>query len=130
MNNVTLVLTLTIILGAGVPLTGCTRTVVHNSLSLHGGIIKQANGLTTETIKLKDVKNRRLETEVKLEVERGNVRLELLDNKGQPTVSITSTPRQTVLGKGYLVADASGLIKYRITAIEAENINYSLTINH
>lgn len=137
MNNVALVLTLIMILGACVALASARRytsgTVVYRDYrpsSLHGGFIKQANGSTTETIQLEEVNNRRLNTEVKLEVGRGIVCLELLDNEGQPTASVVSTPGKPALVRGYLIADASGAVKYRISATQAENIDYSLTVDH
>ncbi|MEH2069092.1 MAG: hypothetical protein V7K47_13180 [Nostoc sp.] len=132
MNKVALVLTLMMILGACVALIARSvtfDTVVVGNSPILGGIILQANGSTTETIKLKDVNNRRLNTKVTLEVGRGTVCLELLDDKGQPTSSVVSTPKKPALGKGYLVADASSTVKFRITAIEAENIAYGLTID-
>ncbi|WP_375514164.1 hypothetical protein [uncultured Nostoc sp.] len=133
MNKVAIVLTLMIVLAACVALISARivtfSTVVSRIPRLYGGIILQANGSTTETIKLKDVNNRRLNTEVKLEVGRGTVYLELLDDKGQPTSSLVATPGKPALGKGYLVTDVSSAVKYRITAIEAENIAYSLTID-
>ena len=105
--------------------------------SWHWDSIQQANGTTAETIKLEEVgvpleevSNRRLNTEVKLKVEQGTVRLELLDNKGQPTTSVVSTPGKPALVRGDWFADASGVMKYRIIATEAENIDYSFTVNH
>lgn len=142
MNNVALVLALIMILGAGIALTKTTSyttsvTRVYAPDSWHGGFIKQANSSTTETIKLEEagnsleeVSNRRLNTEVKLEVERGTVCLELLDNKGQPTTSVVSTPGKPALVRGDWFADASGVMKYRIIATEAENIDYSFTVRH
>ncbi len=129
MNKVTIVLTLMMVLGACVALINArlvtSGIIVYPSPYLSGGIILQANGSTTETIKLKDVNNRRLNTKVELKVRRGTVCLELLDDKGQPTSSLVATPGKPALGKGYLVADVSSAVKYRITAIEAENIEYS-----
>ncbi|MBD2100180.1 hypothetical protein [Leptolyngbya sp. FACHB-261] len=71
---------------------------------------------------MQDINNSRLSTEVKLEVELGTVCLELLDGEGQPTASAISTPGKPTLAEGYLVADAAGAAKYRITATEGENI--------
>ncbi len=135
MNNVAIVLTLIMILGAGIALASTTSyttsvTRVYAPSSSHGGFIKQANSTTTETIKLEEVSNRRLNTEVKLEVERGTVCLELLDNKGQPTTTVVSTPGKPALVKGDWFANASGVMQYRIIATEAENIDYSFTVSH
>jgi hypothetical protein len=133
-NNIALVMTLILILGAYIALASAksniTGTVVYRNYSLLGGIIKQANGSTTETIKLEEVNNSHLNTEVKLEVSRGTVFLELLDDNGQPTASVVSTPGKPGVVRGHLVADASGAVRYRITATEAENIEYSLTVHH
>ena len=142
MNNVALILTLIMILGAGIALASTTSyttsgTIYYANDTLHGGSIPQANGTTTETIKLEevgipieDVSNRRLNTEVKLKVKQGTVCLELLDNKGQPTTSVVSTPRKPALVRGDWFTDVSGVMKYRIIATEAENIDYSFTVNH
>ena len=135
MNNVVLGLVLIMILGIGIALASTTSyntsvTRVYTPDSSYGGFIKQANSSTTETIKLEEVSNRRLNTEVKLKVDRGTVCLELLDNKGQPTTSVVSTPGKPALVKGDWFADASGVMKYRIIATEAENINYSFTVHH
>ena len=135
MNNVVLGLVLIMILGIGIALASTTSyntsvTRVYTPDSSYGGFIKQANSSTTETIKLEEVSNRRLNTEVKLKVDRGTVCLELLDNKGQPTTSVVSTPGKPALVKGDWFADASGVMKYRIIATEAENINYLFTVHH
>ncbi|MDF5738007.1 MULTISPECIES: hypothetical protein [unclassified Nostoc] len=132
MNKVAIVLTLMMILGACIVLINTrikTKTIVYGNDGLYGGIILQANGSTTETIQLKDVSNRSLNTKVELKVRRGTVYLELLDDKGQPTSSLVATPGKPALSKGYLVADVSSVVKYRITAIEAQNIEYSFIIN-
>ncbi len=142
MNNVALVLALIMILGAGIALASTTSyttsvTRVYTNDPFFGGFIKQANGSTTETIQLEEVgipleevSNRRLNTEVELKVDRGTVCLELLDNKEQPTTSVVSTPGKPALVRGDWFADASGVMKYRIIATEAENINYSFTVSH
>ncbi len=96
-----------------------------------GVILPKTNGTTTQTIKLgdfgiKNIGNHRVNTNVRLKVRRGTARLELLDSKGQPTASIASIPGKRALGKGYLVTDASGALKLRITASEAENIEYKI----
>ncbi|MBA2748011.1 MAG: hypothetical protein H0U45_04540 [Tatlockia sp.] len=142
MNNVALVLALIMILGAGIALTSTpsyttSHTIYTAPYTWHGGFIKQANDTTTETIKLEEagipleeVSNRRLNTEVKLKVERGTVCLELLDNKGQLTTSVVSTPGKPALVRGDWFADASSVMKYRIIATEAENIEYSFEVSH
>ena len=110
-----------------------------------GGIIPEANGSITRTfklldvyraakeidkpIKLEDVSNRRLKTEVRLKVEQGNVRLELLDDREQSTASVVSTPGKTASVEDYWIADASGAVKYRITGTEAKNIRYSFRVD-
>lgn len=73
--------------------------------------------------------NRHLSVEVKLEVGRGNVCFNLLDDRGQPKVSVRSTPGKPALVRGSLVTDASSVIKDRITTTEVENIEYSLTVH-
>ena len=111
-----------------------------------GGIIPEANGshnLTFQlldvyeskegeigkTIKLEDVSNRHLNTEVTLKVEQGHVRLEFLDDREQPIASVISTPGKPASVKADLFADASGAVKYRITGTEAKNIRYWFTVD-
>jgi hypothetical protein len=141
MNNIATVLTLLMIFGA---CFACVSTksstsgtiTYHRTPGFHGVVIPQANSSTTETLTreeinhLKLVNNRRYKTKVELKVERGNVRLELLDDKGLPTTSVVSTPGKPALVRGDLVVDASGIVKYRIIATEAENIEYSFTIDY
>jgi hypothetical protein len=139
MNNRPVVILISImILGVCIALamsrSTTSSTFVFRGTSFYGGTIKQANGSTTVTLTREEINklelgnNRRFNTEIRLEVEQGSVRLELLDEKEQPTASAVSTPGRPALVRGYLVAATSGDVKYRIIATEAENINYSFTI--
>jgi hypothetical protein len=133
MKKIVLVLTLTIILATYIGLyitKNYKYSTIISTFSFHGSVIKEANGSRIETIKLKDTKNGRLSTEVKLKVEQGDVRLELLDDKAQPTASAVSADGKPASAKGDLVADASGTVKYRIIATKAKKIEYWLTIHH
>jgi hypothetical protein len=137
MNNIATVLTFLMMLSACFACGSTSGTITyHKAPGFHGSIIPQANGSTTETLTreqvnhLKLVNNRRYKTKVELKVERGTVRLELLDDKGLPTTSVVSTPGKPALVRGDLVVDASGIVKYRIIATEAEKIEYSFAIDN
>jgi len=64
----------------------------------------------------------RVDTTVALEVGAGSLRIELLDEDDNSTLSLEATPGQPASGSGYVDTDWDGEGSYRMTAAEAENV--------
>lgn len=67
-----------------------------------------------------------LEADVTLSVERGMFRIELLEQDDEVTLELEARGGETVSGRGQMVANAFGDASYRVTATEAENVEYTI----
>ena len=117
-------------------LSGCegysqtgARTTEHQSMT--GGSLavqaSKANGSITQDIEVGGGSGLTLETDVTLTVGKGTFKIELLGEDEQVTLSLEARDDQTVSGHGQMVV--TGLeeeASYRVTAVEAEDVEYSL----
>jgi hypothetical protein len=117
-------------------LSGCegysqtgVRTTEHQG-STGGSLAVRANkasGSITQDIEVEGGSGLTLETDVTLTVGKGTFKIELLGENEQVTLSLEARDGQTVSGHGQMVV--SGFeeeASYRVTAIEAEDVEYSM----
>ena len=88
--------------------------------------VAKANGTIEED--LEDLPNLGglLDAEVSLSVEKGSFKIELLGPEGEVTLTLEARDGQQVSGSGLMAVDSFGEASYRVTAVEAENVEYSL----
>lgn len=86
--------------------------------------ISKANGTTTEGIEVEGIADLILEANVTLSVGSGSFKIELLGEDDQPTLTLEAGAGQTVEGQGWMVTDSFGEASYRVTAVEAEDVEY------
>jgi hypothetical protein len=67
-----------------------------------------------------------LEADVDLSVGKGSFKIELLGSDDQVTLTLEARDGQQVSGSGLMAVDSFGEASYRVTAAEAENVEYSL----
>lgn len=95
---------------------------------LNGGRVGKASGTAVQDIELEESNypGEVLEADVTLSVERGMFRIELLGQDDEVTLELEARDGETVSGRGQMVADAFGDASYRVTATEAENVEYTI----
>jgi hypothetical protein len=86
--------------------------------------VGKANGTSTESIEVEGVADLILESYVTLSVGSGSFTIELLGEDDQPTLTLEAGAGQTVEGEGWMVTDGFGEASYRVTAVEAEDVEY------
>ncbi len=86
--------------------------------------VGKANGTTTESIEVEGIADLILEATVTLSVGSGSFKIELLGEDDQPTLTLEAGAGQTVEGQGWMVTDSFGEASYRVTAVEAEDVEY------
>jgi len=87
---------------------------------------RKANG--TATRQLEDLPNRGgwLDADVTLSVEKGSFKIELLGEDGEVTLTLEARDGEAVSGSGSMAVDSFGEASYRVTAVEAENAEYTI----
>ena len=88
--------------------------------------INKANGSTLEEIEVDGSPGFALETDVTLTVAKGMFRIELIGRNEQVTLSLEAQDGQTVSGHGWMAVDSFGDVAYRVTAVDAENVEYTI----
>jgi len=94
-----------------------------------GGVkvsIKKANGTITERIETTGTADLVLGAEVTLSVVKGSYKIELLGEGDEVTLSLEARDGQAVSGQGWMATDNFGEAKYRLTAVEAEDVEYTI----
>jgi hypothetical protein len=91
----------------------------------------KANGTTTldladDVVKLDGIVSPGdvLEVDLTLAVGKGSFKIELLGWDEKVTLTLEARDGETLAGHGQIVVDDSGDVPYRVTAIEAENVDY------
>jgi hypothetical protein len=86
----------------------------------------KANGTSVED--LEDLPNTggMLEADVSLSVGKGSFKIELLGSEDEVTLTLEARDGQQVSGSGLMAVDTFGEASYRVTAVEAENVEYTL----
>lgn len=90
------------------------------NITAHAG---KANGTSTKNLEIRDA-GTILDVNVILAVGKGSYKIELLGENDEVTLVLEAQDGQTVSGQGWMVADSFGDASYRVTAVEAENVDY------
>ena len=88
--------------------------------------ISKANGTAKQNIEDAGNPDVELEVDVTLAVGKGSYRIELLGKDEQVTLALEARDGETVTGHGQMVTDLIGEASYRVTAVDAENVDYVL----
>lgn len=84
----------------------------------------KANGTITEEIEVEDIEGLILDSTVTLSVGSGSFKIELLGEDDEVTLALEAHGGQTVEGQGWMVTDSFGAASYRVTAVEAADVEY------
>lgn len=115
-------------------LAGCEGYTEMNSRSSEhqdgsGGNVSasagKANGTSTKDLETQ-ASGAILEASVILSVGTGSYKIELLGENDEVTLALEAQGGETVSGQGWMVADAFGDASYRVTAVEAEDVEYRI----
>jgi hypothetical protein len=88
--------------------------------------VNRANGTITEDIEVEGVADLILDADVTLSVGAGSFKIELLGEDDQVTLALEARDGQSVTGQGWMVTDGFGDASYRVTAVEAEDVEYTI----
>jgi hypothetical protein len=89
--------------------------------------INKANGTSEQSIEVEGVPaDLVLDSDVTLAVGSGMFRIELLGEDDQVTLTLEARDGQTVSGHGQMILDDFGEASYRVTAEEAEKVEYAI----
>lgn len=88
--------------------------------------IGKVNGTITEEITVEGVADLILDATVTLSVGSGSFKIELLGEDDQVTLALEARGGQTLDGQGWMVTDGFGEASYRVTAVEAEDVEYTI----
>jgi hypothetical protein len=91
--------------------------------------VRKASGTAEQDIELDDggASGLILEADVTLSVEKGIFRIELLGEDGVVTLELEARDGAPASGHGQMVIDSFGDATYRVTAEEAENVEYTIS---
>jgi hypothetical protein len=92
--------------------------------------VKKANGTMTEEIEVEGGAGLTLEADVTLSVDRGTFKIELLGEDDQVTLTLEAHDGESLSGHGQMVVDAFEEANYRVTATEAENVEYTIVYTY
>jgi len=103
------------------------RTTSHQGMQ--GGDVSASISKANGTIE-KDIEDLasglEMEVDVTLAVGKGSYKIELLGKDKEVTLALEARDGETVSGHGQMVSDSFGTASYRVTALEAENVAYTL----
>jgi archaellin len=88
--------------------------------------ISKANGTAKQNIEDAGNPDVEMEVDVTLAVGKGSYKIELLGKDDQVTLALEARDGETVSGHGQMVTDSFGEASYRVTAVDAENVDYVL----
>jgi len=103
--------------------TSISQTAGGGRLTAHVG---KANGSAVQDLETDTNSVVTLDASVTLAVGKGTYKIELLGEDDQVTLSLEASGGQTVSGEGWMVTDSFGEASYRVTATEAEDIDYQI----
>ena len=87
---------------------------------------RKANGTSTKTLETAASSGAILDATVVLEVGKGSYKIELLGENDEVTMVLEAQGAEAVSGIGWMVTDAFGEASYRVTAVEAEDVEYRI----
>jgi outer membrane usher protein FimD/PapC len=85
----------------------------------------KANGTVTKDLETQ-IDSAILDATVTLSVGAGSYKIELLGENDEVTLALEAQGGETVTGQGWMVTDAFGDASYRVTAVEAEDVDYRI----
>lgn len=88
--------------------------------------IGKANGSIGRDIEVDGSPNGVAEADVTLSVEKGTFKIELIGRNDEVTLSLEASDGQAVSGHGWMAIDSFGEMSYRITAVDAEDVEYTI----
>lgn len=101
-----------------------------SSSSTSGGTLTvradKANGSIIQDMETASAGGWTLDAEVTLTVGKGSYKIELLGEDEQVTLTLEAGAGETVSGQGWMITDAFGEASYRVTAVEAEDVEYTI----
>lgn len=104
------------------------RTSSHQDLN--GGDLSvrtgKASGSITQEIEAEGRAGLILEADVTLTVEKGAYKIELLGKDDEVTLTLEAHDGQTVSGHGQMFVSIAEEANYRVTATDAENVEYTI----
>lgn len=103
--------------------TSSSQTMSGGRLTTHIG---KANGTSTRDLETGAGSVLILDSTVTLAVGKGTYKIELLGDDDQVTLTLEASSGETVSGEGWMVTDAFGDAQYRVTAAEAEDVDYQI----
>jgi len=116
-------------------LAGCEGYTEMNSSSSEfhdgsgGGVTVatgKANGTSTKDLETAASGTAILDATVVLKVGQGSYKIELLGENDEVTMELEVQGGQALSGTGWMVTDAFGDASYRVTAVEAEDVEYRI----
>ena len=87
---------------------------------------RKANGTSTKTLETAASSGAILDATVVLKVGKGSYKIELLGENDEVTMVLEAQGAEAVSGIGWMVSDAFGEASYRVTAAEAEDVEYRI----
>ena len=116
-------------------LSGCEGYTEMNSSSSEqhdgsGGIVTvsmgKANGSSTKDLETGASGTEILDATAVLKVGKGSYKIELLGENDEVTLTLEVQGGEALSGVGWMVTDAFGDASYRVTAVEAEDVEYRI----
>jgi hypothetical protein len=86
----------------------------------------KANGTIEKEIEFDGASGLILDADVTLSVEKGTFKIELIGEDDEVTLTLEARDGETVSGHGWMAVDSFGEANYRVTATEAENVEYTI----
>lgn len=86
----------------------------------------KASGASTRTLETAASGEAILDATVVLKVGQGSYKIELLGENDEVTMVLEAQGGEAVSGIGWMVTDAFGDASYRVTAVEAEDVEYRI----
>jgi hypothetical protein len=86
----------------------------------------KANGTSTKDLETAASGTAILDATVVLKVGQGSYKIELLGENDEVTMELEVQGGQALSGTGWMVTDAFGDASYRVTAVEAEDVEYRI----
>lgn len=103
--------------------TSSSQTMSGGRLTVHIG---KANGSIVQDLETGAGSVVTMDASVTLAVGKGTYKIELLGEDDEVTLALEASAGETVSGEGWMVADAFGEAGYRVTATEAEEVDYQI----
>lgn len=122
-----ILLALLLVACEGFSTTGSSETAYADA---NGGDVtvryQRANGSVGESIETEGEPGQVLDALVTLTVEKGTFKIELLGEDDEVTLVLEARDGETVSGAGQMKLDSFAEADYRVTATEAENVQYTI----